>query len=184
MRARTVTAVLAALLLAGCGISGNFRHDPGYAAFGPPGPLSGEEEFGVSLGPLPLTLARLFLDDEPEVASILKELRAVRVYVYEEALDAERVERHLHGVVTGLVDDGWVRIAAIRDGEDRVSVLVRPGDGGANHGVAVVVQDRSEVVLVNLIGNVRLDLLGQYMAELDVHTPRIDVTDTWRAAAP
>jgi hypothetical protein len=41
--------------------------------------------------------------------------------------------------------------------------------------MAVIVQDPTEVVLVNLIGNVRLDLFAEYMAELDVEMPRIDI---------
>ena len=65
MLARTVAAALAALLIAGCGITGNFRHDPGYAAFGEPGPLAEDREFGISLGPLPLAFARLVVDDDP-----------------------------------------------------------------------------------------------------------------------
>jgi hypothetical protein len=42
-------------------------------------------------------------------------------------------------------------------------------------GLAVLVQDRSEVVLVNLIGNVRLDLFAQYMIDLGVDVPRIEI---------
>jgi hypothetical protein len=41
--------------------------------------------------------------------------------------------------------------------------------------MAVIVQEPTEVVLVNLIGNVRLDLFAEYMAELDVDTPKIDI---------
>ena len=89
MLARTVAAALAALLIAGCGITGNFRHDPGYAAFGEPGPLAEDRELGISLGPLPLAFARLVLDDDPEVGPILKDLRAVRVYSYGATRDAE-----------------------------------------------------------------------------------------------
>jgi hypothetical protein len=42
-------------------------------------------------------------------------------------------------------------------------VLLQPAEHGrnGNRGLAVLVQDRSEVVLVNLIGNVRLDLFAQ-----------------------
>jgi hypothetical protein len=165
-----------AALLAGCGISGNFRQDPGYAAFGSPNELAEHRELGLSLGPAPLALARLFMDDEePELAAILQELRAVRVYVYEGVADGDRVGEHLRGIESGLIDDGWRAIAKLRDGSDRVSILLRPGANGRNHGVAVIVQDPTDVVLVNLIGNVRLDLFADYMAELNVRTPRIDI---------
>jgi hypothetical protein len=176
MLARAIAIGLGALLLAGCGISGNFRQDLGYAAFGSPEALAEHREFGLSLGPTPLALARMFLDDEePELGAILKELRAVRVYVYEGIPDGEHMVQHLRDIESGLLDDGWVAIAKVRDGTDRVSVLLRPDDNGRTHGMAVIVQEPTEVVLVNLIGNVRLDLFSEYMAELDVDTPRIDI---------
>ena len=176
MRTRVIATGLAASLLAGCGISGNFRHDPGYAAFGSAGTLAEHREIGLSLGPAPLALARLFLnDEEPDLGAILQELRAVRVYVYEGLPADEQTGQQLRGIESGLLDEGWRAIAKIRDGADRVSILLRPGDHGRMHGLAVIVQEPSEVVLVNLIGNVRLDLFAEYMAELDVEMPHIDI---------
>ena len=176
MLARVIAIGLGALLLAGCGISGNFRQDPGYAAFDSQGALSEHREFGLSLGPAPLALARMFLDEEePDLGAILQELRAVRVYVYEGLQDDDYTGRQLRGIESGLLDDGWRAIAKVRDGTDRVSILLRPGDNGRMHGLAVILQEPREVVLVNLIGNVRLDLFSEYMAELNVDTPKIDI---------
>jgi hypothetical protein len=176
MLARATAIGLGALLLAGCGISGDFRRDPGYAAFDAADGLAEHREVGLSLGPAPLALARLFVDEqEPEIGAMLKELRAVRVYVYENLPDDERTGQRLRGIESELLDGGWRTIAKVRDGSDRVSVLWRPGENGRTHGVAVIVQEPNEAVLVNLIGNVRLDLLSQYMAELNVRTPKLDI---------
>jgi hypothetical protein len=186
MLARALALGLGALLLTGCGVSGNFRQDPGYAAFGSTEALADQREFGLSLGPAPLALARLFLDDEePNLGAILQELRAVRVYVYDGIPDDERMARHLRGIESELVDDGWLAIAKVRDGADRVSVLLRPDGNGRNHGLAVIVQEPTEVVLVNLIGNVRLDLFSEYMTELNVDAPQIDIDpETLEARLP
>ena len=64
---------------------------------------------------------------------------------------------------------------AVREGAETTSVLLRPGTGGTNRGLTVIVQEPTEVVLVNLIGNVRLDLFNDYMAEVDVDTPPIEI---------
>jgi hypothetical protein len=54
-------------------------------------------------------------------------------------------------------------------------VLLRPDAGGAKtHGLAVIVQDSGELVLVNLIGNVRVDEFARYMTELEVPVPPIE----------
>lgn len=176
MLRRAIATGLGVVLVAGCGISGDFRRDPGYAAFDAADELAERREVGLSLGPAPLALARLFVEnEEPEIGAILRELRAVRVYVYEDLPDDERTGQQLRGIESGLLDEGWRAIAKIRDGSDRVSVLLRPGESGRTHGVAVIVQDSNEVVLVNLIGNVRLDLLSAYMAELNIDTPKLDI---------
>jgi hypothetical protein len=176
MRLHLVTTCLAAVPLAGCGVSGNFRHDPGYAEFDASGPLAANREIGLSFGPLPLALAGLVLHDEPEIKSALRELRGVRVEVYDAIRDGERVDRQLKTIQAELIDDGWVALANIRDDDSHVTVMVRPdSDGKGNRGLAVMVQEPNELVLVNLIGNVRLDQLADYMTELDVNVPGIDL---------
>jgi hypothetical protein len=168
MRARTAVLAVLTLGVAGCGITGNFRHDPGYANFDSLKWVGTDREVAVSLGPLPLKLARLVLSDEPELEPFLAELRGVRVYTYEALRDAERAARHVDELQRELVADGWLKVVAVRDGDERTSVLLRPGKRGGNRGLAVIVQEPSELVLVNLIGNVRLDYLTGYLAELDV----------------
>jgi hypothetical protein len=182
MLARTVAAALAALLMAGCGITGNFRHDPGYAAFGAMGALAEDRELGLSLGPLPLAVARLVLDDDQEVGPILQDLRAVRVYSYNVTRDAENTAQQVRAVQSRLLDDGWIALITVNEPAEQTAVLLRPDSCGRNRGLAVIVQDPQEVVLVNLIGNVRLDLFADYMAELDVDTPEIEIDPQTLAA--
>ena len=47
MLARTLTLGASSLLLTGCGITGNFRHDPGYAEFGALQHLSADSHIGL-----------------------------------------------------------------------------------------------------------------------------------------
>ena len=173
----TLAVATLALLLTGCGITGNFRNDPGYAEFGSPGPVDTDREFGLSLGPLPLGLARWVFDDDDEFGPMLRELRAVRVYTYEVAHDPEDVAKRIKAMQSGLVEDGWLTIVTVREENELVSVLLQPAEHGrnGNRGLAVIVQDPSEVVLVNLIGNVRLDLFAEYMVDLDVEMPHIEI---------
>ena len=162
--------------LAACGVTGNFRHDSGYAALGSLQRLEAENDFGVSLGPIPLRIAGWALDEEePELEPLLRELRAVRVYVFEGIVDAEGAAKGVEDLRARLVREGWLNVIAIREGAETTSVLLRPGAGGTNHGLTVLVSEPTELVLVNLIGNVRLDLFNDYMAELDVDTPPIEI---------
>ena len=181
MLTRTLTLGASSLLLAGCGITGNFRHDPGYADFGALQNLSADSHVGLSLGPLPLKIAAWGIDlaedeDDEEIGSFLRELRAVRVYTFEGVEeDPAEVESEVKELTAELARDGWLNIAAVREESELTSVFLRPDKNFTHHGLVVVVQEPDEVVLVNLIGNIRLDFIDGYMADLDVHVPPIEI---------
>lgn len=171
------TLALAGLipLLTACGITGNFRNDPGYADFGPLQRLDAESDFGVSLGPLPLQIAKWATHDDEDLGPLLRELRAVRVYTIEGIADAEDAAARAKKVTADLTGDGWLTVAAVRDGEELTSVLLRPDKNFTHRGLAVIVQEPDEVVLVNLIGEIRLDFINGYLADLDVDVPPIEI---------
>lgn len=173
---RLICAAALSALLTGCGITGNFRNDPGYAAFGSLQRLESTSGFSLSLGPLPLKLAGWVVDrHEPELRPLLDDLRGVRVYTFELARPVDGLVDAIEKLKTDLLAEGWVSVITVREDAEVLSVLLRPGERGGNRGLTVIAQEPDEVVLVNLIGNVRLDLFAGYMAELDVETPRIEI---------
>jgi hypothetical protein len=178
MLLRTLVLGASSLLLAGCGITGNFRNDPGYADFGSLKRLDSESDFGISLGPLPLKIAAWGIslsEDDEEIGSFLRELRAVRVYTFEGIEDPEKVAADVKNVTAELAADGWLNIVAVREDSELTSVFLRPDKNFTHHGLVVIVQEPDEVVLVNLIGNIRLDFIDGYMADLDIDVPPIEI---------
>jgi hypothetical protein len=171
MLARTLILGASVWVLGGCGITGNFRNDPGYADFSSLQRLDAESDLGISLGPLPLQIAKWALHDDEDVGPFLRELRAVRVYTFDGVVDAAQAATGAEEVAAELTGDGWLHVIAVREGEGVTSVFLRPGKNFTHRGLAVVVQEPGEVVLVNLIGNVKLDLIAGYMQELDVEVP-------------
>ena len=75
MHTRTLVLGASALALGGCGITGNFRNDPGYADFGALTRLEAESDFGLSLGPLPLKIAKWVSKDDSAARHMCRELR-------------------------------------------------------------------------------------------------------------
>jgi hypothetical protein len=173
-----VALVASAVLAAGC-VLGNFRGNPGYAAFGSPGVEDTNRDFALSLGPLPLKLARFFTKDDPELATLLHDVKAVRVYTYEVSGDAARVMERMEAVRKRLVADGWEQIVAVRDDGEVVSALVKMDGSASIRGVAVIVQDHEDVTLVNVIGRIQPETFGTLMTELHVGVPPVTL-----AAAP
>ncbi|HXS78750.1 MAG TPA: DUF4252 domain-containing protein [Gammaproteobacteria bacterium] len=175
MRLRTLALTGLIPLLTACGITGNFRNDAGYADFGPLQRLDAESDFGLSLGPLPLQIAKWATHDDEDLGPLLRELRAVRVYTIEGIADAEEAAARARKVTADLTGDGWLTVAAVRDGEELTSVLLRPDKNFTHRGLAVIVQEPGELVLVNLIGEIHLDFINGYLADLDVDVPPIEI---------
>jgi hypothetical protein len=170
---RSVLVLAASLPLAACGITGNFRNDLGYADFGSQG-RGTERDIGLSLGPLPLGVARMFLHDDEDIGPLLKDLRAARVYVYT-VDNAERVAQQIDTTQSDLIADGWFPIVIVQEDGEHVAVLTRADRKGQLRGMAVIVQDSEDLVLVNLIGEIHPELFDSYMAGLDVHAPSIAI---------
>lgn len=159
------------LLLTDCTILGDLRLDPGYAAFGSPGHGDTDRHLALSLGPLPLKLARLVMHDDPEVSTLLAGVNAVRVYEYEIDGDAGRVRARIDAARAALLEEGWEQTAAVREDGERLFVLVKWADPDEIRGVAFAAQDDEEVFLVNVIGHIRPETLGALIAELDDRLP-------------
>src|SRR5262249_996765 len=154
-------------------VFGNLRANPGYASFDSPGVADTHRDVAISLGPLPLKVARFFTDDDPELATVLRDVKAVRVYTYEVNGDAERVKERMDAQRQRLVHEGWDQIVAVREDGELVTALVKMDGSASVRGVAVIVQDHEEVTFVNVIGRIRPETFGALMAELHVNVPPV-----------
>jgi hypothetical protein len=175
MALRTLIVGASAFLFAGCGITGNFRHDPGYADFGSLTRLEAESDFGLSLGPLPLQIAKWTTKDDEDLGPLLRDLRAVRVYTFEGIADAADVAAGVDALTAKLAEEGWLNIIAVHEEGARTSVYLRPTGDFKHRGLTVIVQEPEEVVLVNLIGHINLDFINGYMTEVDVDIPPMEI---------
>jgi hypothetical protein len=174
---RSFIFFLGATLLLGCGISGNLRSDHGYASFDSPGLLDTDRVMALSLGPLPLRLARIIIDEDedPEAALLLKHLDAVRVYVYEIDRNPELVKQRMESTAGRLKLEGWQPVVAVREDGELVRVMFKMKDDERIRGMVVMIQDEEELVLINLIGDLRPEMFNSYMHELDIDAPDVSI---------
>ncbi len=168
-----VVATISAL--SGCGISGNLRNDPGFAAFKAPRMRDTNREFALSLGPLPLNLARKFMGDDPDITALLRGLKAVRLYIYKIDGDSKRVRDRMESIAARLTDQGWMPVVVVREDDGLTSALVRMDNQDQILGLAVIAQDDSELILINLIGRIQPEMFSVYLAELAIYVPDINI---------
>ncbi len=144
----------------------------GYIDFGSFSPEVGEEYVEVDINKGLLKLASTFAKHEdPEVAEIISNLERVRVNVFGMD-DSNRtdVTNRIETVRTKLDEQGWARVVTVREkGGDNVAVFVKQNDDESIHGLVVtVIGGNGEAVLVNVVGDVKLNQIAKLGERLDI----------------
>jgi len=178
---RFLLPALLALTLSACGVTaGGLRNDPGYADLDYPGWREADKEFGISLGPLPLRFAAWVVDeeDDPETAAMLRELKGVRIRIYEIEGDRHRVFDRITESGRQLEKNGWDRLVTVNDEDENVLVMVK-GSATEISGMAVLTADHDEAVFVNMIGNIRPEFFNDILdsVDSDVDVPDIELAE-------
>jgi hypothetical protein len=136
--------------------------DPGYVDFGKLNP-SGESQFvEVNIkSNLIAMVAALTKKTEPEVADVIKGLKQIRVNVLGlTKANREEMTQRISDVREKLDKAGWERIATVVEKHNDVGVFLKMKDATAVEGLCVTVNDGKQVVLVNVIGDIRPEKLS------------------------
>jgi len=149
---RLLALVLMVFTLASCGITAP-RSSEGYANLDSPGMNDTDRTMALSIGPTTLRFAARFLDDEPETQALLRSLDGVRVRTYEVYGDSDRIVRNFERMGGKLLDDGWDPVILIREEGELVQMYAKTS-GGKMRGLTIVSADESEVVVVNVMGDI------------------------------
>lgn len=161
------TFALAVLCAAVCTNVRAEKPATGYVDFGKfPPPSSGAEFVEVHVRSNLITMvARLAEKSEPQVAEVLRGLQLVRVNVI--GLNAENrdeMEKRVKAIRSELEARHWERIVTAQKSDEDVSVFLKMRGDEAVEGLAVTVQDKGEVVLINIVGNIqpeKIALVGE-----------------------
>ncbi|HZN11730.1 MAG TPA: DUF4252 domain-containing protein [Blastocatellia bacterium] len=129
-----------------------------------------------------IQLASKFLSkQEPQqvaVREFLAGLQGVYVKAFEFDSDGAYSEADLEVIRAQLRGPGWERIVGVRsrrDGEN-VDVYIMP-QGGNIAGLAILVAERRELVVVNVVGPIDLEKIGQIEGQFGI--PRLDLDWSW-----
>ncbi len=159
LAAATILAAVAAANLPGA------EPSPGYVDFGKLVPAAEGKfvEVNLSEGLLKFA-ASICSHEEPQAADMLKNLKHVRVNVIElnDANRAATVER-VKTVRQELEAQGWAQVVNVREAPkgDDVQIYAKTRGEEAIEGLVVtVIGDQHEVVLVNIVGDIKPDQIA------------------------
>lgn len=166
-------AAMLLLSLTGCGFTAP-RHSEGFAELESLGAADVEQTFSLSIGPSLLRFAASHIEDEPEMARLLRNLDGVRIRIYEIDGDASRVAARMSRMGQHLQEDGWEAVALIRDKDEETRLLMK-ASGNQIHGLTFLSSDgKSEAVVINLMGDIQPDQFSGAMMALNVDAPGVE----------
>lgn len=166
-RAAALLALMAALLLGGCGLTAP-RSSQGFADLDSLGIADTDRVLALSIGPALLHFAARHVEDDPETQALLRSLDGVRIRIYEIDGDPARVAARMDGMSAKLEGSGWERVMLVRNRDEQAHMLVRL-DGDRICGMTVLVSDGDqEAVVINLMGDIQPQQFGGVMAALEV----------------
>ncbi len=181
MRPRWQTGIACAalaLVLGGCGLTAP-RSNAGYADLDALGPFDVDNTMTLSIGPTLLRFAASHTEDDPETQALLRGLEGVRIRIYEIDGDANRVAGRVDRMGVKLRAQGWEPVAVVQEEGETVHMLLKVAGEGEDQriaGLTVLVADRTEAVVVNVMGELRPEFFSDTMVALDVDvTPDIQV---------
>ena len=157
---------LVAFVLSSCGITAS-RSNEGFANLDSPGINDTDRTMSLSLGKTTLRFAARFLDDEPETQALLRSLDGVRIRIYEVNGDTDRIAQNFDRMGTKLSNDGWQPVMLVREEGELVQMFSKTTASGIQ-GLTIVSADDEEVVVVNVMGDIKPEHFGDVMLALDV----------------
>ncbi|MCF6226068.1 MAG: DUF4252 domain-containing protein [Xanthomonadales bacterium] len=164
-------SIVLLLLLTACGFSGNRPNDPGYADLSLPGWTEADRVLSISFGPAILRMARWATDadEDPEVGALLKNVRAVRVAIYEVEGDNPRLRKRAADTSQHLKKQGWEVLVRVNEDTEQTLVMSKIVDQRMT-GIVVLSIDEQDLVFVNLMGSIDPAQLGDILRGLDNET--------------
>ncbi|MCP4655871.1 MAG: DUF4252 domain-containing protein [bacterium] len=174
MRSRTfLYGLLLVLLLTGLAVVAaeeDLTRDPGFVNFSDLGLLTDDElNIHVSVkDPLLKLVAEATRENEPELADLLSQLKAIEVYVYtvNESL-REAIWKEIRSKANDLEGRGWDPAITIRMRRERGYVFLNLVEGKPVGLAAMYIED-NEAVFVNIVGSIDPTKIGRVASRFNI----------------
>ena len=158
------SATLAVFFAGGAAAQDDVSSHPGFVDFSSLSGFGGAEPtVQISLKtPLLNMVTNLLKQEDEQAANFISKLMRVNVNVFEsDALDVDAISSSMAVLATELDGQGWERVVRVREDESHVDIYFRLSpDADLIYGIAIMVAEQSEAVLVNIVGDISVDDLG------------------------
>jgi len=122
-----------------------------------------------------LKMATKFLENDPETKGLITNLKGIFVKVFEFDQPGAYSKEDVEAIKAQLQPPAWSRMVGVqskRDGDVGVYVMNESGTGNIL-GLAILVADTKELVVVNLVGSIDIEKLSTLEGKLGI--PKLTV---------
>lgn len=145
---------------------------PGYVDFSSLSAIAGNEpNVEVSLKePLLNLITNILKNNDEQAADFISTLLRVNVRVFESSMvDTNRMAQTMSLIADDLDAQSWDRVVRVRDNTQHVDVYFRLSDSAdLIYGIAIMVAEPGETVMVNIVGNISPDDISAIGARFDI----------------
>lgn len=139
----------------------DIQNHPGYVDFSALTAIANTEpSVEISLkAPLLNMITNLIRNQDEEAANFISKLLRVTVNVFESsAIDMDEISDSMNTIAADLDAQGWERVVRVREDRDHVDIYFRLSDDAEIiHGIAIMVAEPGDTVLVNIVGDISTD---------------------------
>lgn len=133
--------------------------------------MNSEPTVEISLKePLLAMVTNLIRAEDSEAADFISKLLRVTVNVFSNELsEVDQIAATMADIAGNLEQAGWERVVRVREEQDHVDIYVRmSGDAQLVHGIAIMVAEPNETVLVNIVGDISGNDLAALSRRFDI----------------
>jgi hypothetical protein len=145
---------------------------PGFVDFTELDQIAGSEpNVEVSLKePLLNLITNILRTHDEDAAQFISTLVRVNVRVFDSSrIDTDRMAATMSAISQQLDADAWERVVRVREGREHVDVYFRLSESAEMiHGIAIMVTEPDETVLVNIVGNISPDDISAIGSRFDI----------------
>lgn len=130
-----------------------------------------EPNVEISLkAPLLNMITNLIRSEDAEAADFISKLLRVTVNVFEsDAIDVDEIAGSMTNIAEDLDSQGWERVVRVREDNSHVDIYFRLSDDSlVIHGIAIMVAEPGETVMVNIVGDISTDDLTALGRRFDI----------------
>lgn len=150
----------------------NIENHPGYVDFSVIRAIANiEPNVEISLKePLLNMITNLIRSEDAEAADFISKLLRVTVNVFESAaIDVDEIAGSMADIAEDLDSQGWERVVRVREAREHVDIYFRLSDDSVIiHGIAIMVAEPGETVMVNIVGDISTDDLSALGRRFDI----------------